>query len=305
MATIQFAAVHPVPATPQAPALQPGVTGFPALPVSVPLAAVEAPGAAALSQLAANPGAAMAEAASMRPDQLFMARQMAWPALDGATLANAWRGMIATYGAQLAALQNQAASQHVPSALLMSGQFPPSQQAQQPALHWHPDAWRFVTQGPARPMTLRVLAGGPDQPPGRRRRGKAALRVELTLEDGMRATVQLEMMPEGVMMELAAPYTSSLELLRAALPELRVALDRAGLTLVRTTLRHALAPARAVNDAAAAQALPDTLFRAMADVALLLAMPADPPEATPHETPVDAPDGEPNYPPSYPVDDPA
>ena len=305
MATIQFAAVHPVPATAPAPAVSPNIAGLPALPVSVPLVAAEAPGAAGLSQLAANPGAAMAEAASMRPDQLFMARQMAWPALDGATLANAWRGMIATYGAQLAALQNQAASHHVPSSLLMSGQFPPSQQPQQPALHWHPDAWRFVTQGPARPMTLRVLAGGPDQPPGRRRRGKAALRVELTLEDGMRATVQLEMLPEGVMMELAAPYTSSLELLRAALPELRVALDRAGLTLVRTTLRHALSPARAVNDAAAAQALPDTLFRAMADVALLLAMPADPLDATPHEKPNDVPDGEPNYPPAYPIDDPA
>lgn len=279
MATIQLAALLPLPVTPLAPAVQHGAATFPALPASLPLAAADAaPAGSMAAALAANPGAAMAEAASMRPDQLFMSRQLAWPALDGAALANAWRGMAATYGLQLAAQQQQAAGQHLPGNLLMAGQFPPAQPGQQPALQWHPDAWRFVTQGPARPLTLRVLEGGPDQQPGRRRRGKAALRVELTLEDGMRATVQLEALPEGVMMELAAPYTSSLELLRAALPGLREAIARAGLTLVRTTLRHALAPARPVRDAASAAALPDPLFRAMADVALLLAMPAEPVE---------------------------
>lgn len=285
MASIQLAALLPVPVTPLAPVVQHGAPAFPALPVSVPLAAADLPGAALASQPVANPGAAMADAASMRPDQLFMARQLAWPALDGATLALAWRGMVATYGAQLAALQQQAAGQHVPGSLLMSGQFPATQQAQQPALQWHPDAWRFVTQGPARPMTMRVLAGGPDQPPGRRRRARAALRVELTLADGMRATVQLEMLADGVMMELAAPYTSSLELLRLSLPDLRVAIDRAGLTLMRTTLRHALAPARPMTDSNAALALPAPLFRAMADVALLLAMPADTPAESPDSAP--------------------
>lgn len=278
MATIQFAALIPVPATPLAPAVQQGAPTFPPLPTSLPLvaAADAVPAAGVATALAANPGAAMAEAASMRPDQLFMARQLAWPALDGATLANAWRGMAATYGLQLAAQQQQAAGQHLPGNLLMAGQFPPAQPGQPPALQWHPDAWRFVTPGQARPLTLRVLDGGPDQQPGRRRRAKAALRVELTLEDGMRATVQLEALPEGVMMELAAPYTSSLELLRAALPGLREAIARAGLTLVRTTLRHALAPARPVKDAASAAAVPAQLFRAMADVALLLAMAAEP-----------------------------
>lgn len=276
MASIQFAALLPVPSTPLAPAVQPGTAAFPALPAALPLVAAAelAPAAGMAAQLAANPGAAMAEAASMRPDQLFMARQMAWPALDGAALANAWRGMVATYGLQLAAQQQQAAGQHLPGNLLMAGQFPPPQPGQQPALQWHPDAWRFVTPGPARPLTLRVLDGGQDQPPGRRRRGKAALRVELTLSDGMRASVQLEALPDGVMMELAAPYTSSLELLRAALPALREAIARAGLTLVRTTLRHALAPARPLQDAGMAAALPEPLFRAMADVALVLAMPA-------------------------------
>ncbi|MCC6069956.1 hypothetical protein ACFSQU_03355 [Massilia sp. GCM10020059] len=278
MATIQLAALLPVPVTPLAPSVQHGPAALPVLPAAVPLvaAADAAPAAGQPLALPANPGAAMAEAASMRPDQLFMARQMAWPALDGATLAHAWRGMAATYGLQLAAQQQQANGQHLPGNLLMAGQFPPAQPGQPPALQWHPDAWRFVTPGPARPMTLRVLDGGTDQPPGRRRRGKAALRVELTLPDGMRASVQLEALPDGVMMELAAPYTSSLELLRAALPALREAIARAGLTLVRTTLRHALAPARPLQDARMAAALPDPLFRAMADVALLLAMPAAP-----------------------------
>lgn len=271
MATIHLPALLPVPVTPLAPSVQHGPVAFPALPL---IAAEAIPAASQAPALPANPGAAMAEAASMRPDQLFMARQMAWPALDGATLANAWRGMAATYGLQLAAQQQQANGQHLSGNLLMSGQFPPAQPGQPPALQWHPDAWRFVTPGPARPLTLRILDGGTDQPPGRRRRGKAALRVELTLSDGMRASVQLEALPDGVMLELAAPYTSSLELLRAALPGLREAIARAGLTLVRTTLRHALAPARPLQDARMAAALPDPLFRAMADVALLLAMPA-------------------------------
>ncbi|NML63338.1 hypothetical protein HHL21_20045 [Massilia sp. RP-1-19] len=274
---IQFAPLLTVAATPLAPAAQPGAHTFPALQAALPVVAApaETPQNAAVATATATT-ASLADSASMRPDQLFMARQLAWPAFDGAALAAAWRGMVSTYGLQLAAMQQQAAGHHVPGVLLMSGQFAATQQAaQQPALQWHPDAWRFVTPGPARPMTLRVLAGGPDQPPGRRRRGKAALRVELTLEDGMRATVQLEALPEGVMMELAAPYTGSLELLRAALPGMREAIARAGFTLVRTTLRHALAPARPVNDSPSASSLPAPLFRAMADVALLLAMPAE------------------------------
>ena len=273
---IQFAPLLAVAATPLAPAAQPGAHTFPALQAALPLVAAAAPEAthnAAAAPLTAAPPS-LAESASMRPDQLFMARQLAWPALDGATLAAAWRSMVTTYGLQLAALQQQAATHHVPGSVLMAGQFGALPAAAQPALQWHPEAWRFVTQGPARPMTLRVLTGGPDQPPGRRRRAKAALRVELTLPDGTRASVQLEALPDGVMMELAAPYTGSLEQLRAAMPALRKAISGAGLTLVRTTLRHALAPARPLADPGSAAMLPAPLFRAMADVALLLAMPA-------------------------------
>ena len=278
---IQFAPLIPVAITPLTPAAQPGAHSFPALQAALPLVAASAPegvpNAAAATAAAAGTvsAASLAESASMRPDQLFMARQLAWPALDGAALAAAWRGMVTTYGLQLAALQQQAAGQQLPGSLLMAGQFAPAPQAtQQPALHWHPEAWRFVTQGAARPMTLRVLSGGIDQPPARRRRGKAALRVELTLPDGTRASVQLEALPEGVMMELATPFTSSMEQLRAAMPEIREAILRSGLTLVRTTLRHALAPARPLADPSGAAMLPEPLFRAMADVALLLAMPA-------------------------------
>lgn len=276
---IQFAPLLPVAAPPLAPAAQPGAHTFPALQAALPLVAAAAPegmpNPAPASAAAPVTATSLAESAAMRPDQLFMARQMAWPALDGAGLAAAWRGMVATYGLQLAALQQQAAGHQLPGSFLTAGQFAPAPQtAQQPALHWHPEAWRFVTQGPARPMTLRVLSGGADQPPGRRRRGKAALRVELTLPDGTRASVQLEALPEGVMMELATPFTSSLEQLRAAMPQIREAILRSGLTLVRTTLRHALAPAKPLADPGSAAMLPEPLFRAMADVALLLAMPA-------------------------------
>jgi hypothetical protein len=276
---IQFAPLLPVAVTPLAPVAQPGAHTFPALQAALPLVAASTPEGmthpAAPAATATMTAASLAESASMRPDQLFMARQLAWPALDGAALAAAWRGMVTTYGLQLAALQQQAAGQQLPGSLLMAGQFAPAPQAaQQPALHWHPEAWRFVTQGQARPMTLRVLSGGIDQPPARRRRGKAALRVELTLPDGTRASVQLEALPDGVMMELATPFTSSMDQLRAAMPEIREAILRSGLTLVRTTLRHALAPARPLADPGGAAMLPEPLFRAMADVALLLAMPA-------------------------------
>jgi hypothetical protein len=222
----------------------------------------------------------------MRPDQVFMARQLAWPAFDGATLAANWHALVRTYGQQLAALQQQARDQQLPAASLMAGQQPAVlSQDQQAPLQLHPDAWRFVLPGAGgRQFALRVLAGRPDQPPGRRRRGKLVLRLELSLADGSRVLVQLEPLVEGVLLELAADQPQAVEQLRLALPALKNAIGRAGLVVLRADVRQALAPGRPLPgfSAQAAAALSPPLFRAMAEAALLLSAPlaADQPSPT-------------------------
>jgi hypothetical protein len=278
MATINFAPLVPQSITALTPASPLPQTVVPGQPLAVPFVATDADGVPLPSSTplpASHPAAALNEAAAMRPDQVFMARQLAWPGFTGATLAAAWRGMLSAHGAQLAALQQQSQGQHVPGALLMAGQYPSAAATQQPLapLQWHPDAWRFVLPDNAgRQLTLRLLSGGPDQPPGRRRRGKAALRVELTLADGSRAMVQLEPVADGVMLELAAAQPHAVEQLRSALPALREAIKLAGLTLVRASIGQSLGPGRPLQDypALPASALPPALFRAMAEVALLL-----------------------------------
>ena len=277
MAAIHFAPLLTPVITPLAPAATPGSPIFPALPAVLPVAAEANRGTGVEALAATTPAANLTESTSMRPDQLALARPMPWPGFDAPALAAAWRGMVRTYGAQLAAQQQHASGQHIPGALLMAGHFAGAQApaaVATPPLQLPPEAWRFISPGPGQPFAFRVLKGGPDQPPGRRRRGKAALRVELTLADGSRASLQLEALAEGVMLELATPFTSSHELLRAALPELKEAIAGAGLKLTRVTLRHALAPPRALQEAGAALALPEPLFNAMAAMALVLARPA-------------------------------
>ncbi|CUI07793.1 flagellar hook-length control protein FliK [Massilia antarctica] len=236
------------------------------LPASEPL---PAPGAGA-----GLPGN-LNESAAMRTDQVFMARQLAWPVLDGASLANAWRTMVRAYGAQLAALQEQGRSQFMPGNLLMSGvqhalQVTPTGQQ---TMMWHPEAWRFVLPGAGgQQLALRLLTGLPDPPPSRRKRAKAALRLDVVLADGSHATVQLELV-DGVLMELAAEHPRAVAQLRQALPGLKIAVEQAGLRLARVSVRQGLWPGKPLEQYSAqvSAVLPPSLFRAMAEVALLLA----------------------------------
>lgn len=241
----------------------------------LPLPAAEkvaAPAAAAPAGLPAN----LTESASMRSDQVFMARQLAWPVLDGAALASAWRAMVRTYAAQLATLQQQGRAQFMPGNLLMSGvqQALQASTAPQPAtLLWHPEAWRFVLPGAGgQQLALRLLTGLPDPPPSRRQRAKAALRLDVVLADGSHATVQLELL-DGVVMELAAEHPRAVALLRHALPALKEAIEVAGLRLVRASVRQGIWPGKPLQQYSSqvSAALPPALFRAMAEVALLLA----------------------------------
>jgi hypothetical protein len=218
------------------------------------------------------------DSAAMQVNQLLLARQLSWPAPDSLALAASWRVMVKTYATQLAAMQQQAHGQQLPAALFMAGQEPAAlRDGAQQALASGAEAWRFAVYGwEGQQLTLRVLAGDPDQAPGRRRRGKVALRLELALADGSRVMVQIEPLPDGILLDLAATSAAALQQLREALPALAAAVGRAGLRILRCTIRDTLQPGRPHQDdpaRAAAAGLTLPVFRAMAEVALLLSRP--------------------------------
>jgi hypothetical protein len=220
----------------------------------------------------------VADGAAMRPDQVLRARQLTWPSADGGALASSWRGMVRGYGAQLANRELQARPGQLPAAVLMAGQLSGQdprvlrQADQQSPL----DAWRFtVHAGSPKDQHLRVVRQDQDDPQQqqRRRRARAALRLELVLLDGSVVTVQAEALADGVLLELCAPDQRLVARLRALQPELEAAVGRAGLRVLGWTYRDTLpmGPAHIrlpSADAAAALSLP--VFRAMAELALIL-----------------------------------
>ena len=235
------------------------------LPQSQPLAAAPAQ--------ATSPDA-QTDGAAMRPDQVFMSRQMVFPQADARALASGWRTMVGGYAAALIERQLRAQGGALAPALLLAGQDgrPPGR-ADAPVLP--ADAWRFtVHAGSAQAQHLEVVRKDADQPPGRRRRTRAALRLELALADGTAVAVQVEPVPGGVALELAAPDAGAIERLRGLQPMLDEAVRRAGLRVVRWSLRGQLAPAGAAHAALAAEDIGEVLtlpvFRAVAELALVL-----------------------------------
>lgn len=256
--------------TPLAPSSLPGQAGtFTALLPALPLPATEASPTGA-QPIPASPAASAdinpTDVSSMRPDQLVMMRQLVWPQFNRATLVATWRAMVR---ARLDTLSH-AGGQKLNGSLLMAGQLPGAQAASQQQMPWHPDAWRFVLSRPDQQITLRVLDGGADQQSRKRHRGKAALRVELILADGNSVMIQLEALEHGVIMQVAAANATTLDYVRTTLPQLREAITRAGFTLARVDVRHALAPARPLQSVPGFVSLPAPLFSAMADLVLLL-----------------------------------
>jgi hypothetical protein len=232
--------------------------------------------------LPAAPSAATPEGtqdgAAMRPDQVFMARQLVFQAPDARALASAWRAMVSTYGAQLASRGQQARAGQLPPALLAAAQA--GRVWRQPEGAIPPDAWRFtVHAGGPQAQHLQVLADDNGQPPERRKRRRAALRLELELDGGTRVMVVAELAPGGVALQLCAPDEATLDRLREMKPALEVAVARAGLRVVRWTFLDRLpaGPTHATLPSAdAGDALSLPVFRAMAELALLLpAAPAD------------------------------
>jgi len=230
------------------------------------------------------------DGAAMRPDQLMMARQLSWPSPDGGALASAWRGMVRNYGAQLVDRDARAREGQLPPALLLgapSGAADPRVLRQADFLNAPPDAWRFTVHARgSQEQHLRVVEKEPqpesDAQRQPRRRPRAALRLELVLADGSIVTVQAEPAADGVLLELCAPDHSTIEKLRGLQPELEAAVRRAGLRVLGWTY-HAMLPGGRVHarlpsyEAASALSLP--VFRAMAELALLLPASAAPSRA--------------------------
>lgn len=224
-----------------------------------------------------QPGAAgtdTGDGAAMRPDQVFMSRQMVFPQ-DGRTLAGNWRALVGNLGATLAERELRARGGALPVALLAAA---PDARVAGRTLEAHvlpADPWRFtVHAGDAREQHLQVLRKGPDGQSGRRRRPRAALRLELELADGTQVAVQVEPMPGGVAIEVAAPDAASLARLRGMQPAFDEAVERAGLVVLRWSFLHGVLAGGAAHAALAAEDVADVLtlpvFRAVAEMALLL-----------------------------------
>ncbi|SDN28914.1 hypothetical protein SAMN05216517_109193 [Janthinobacterium sp. OK676] len=223
-------------------------------------------------------GAMPRDSSAMQVNQLFFTRQLVWQPPDAAQLAASWRVMVRTYGEQYAALQEQARGQHVPGSLFMAEQQPALlREGARPPLTVDSEAWRFAVYGwGGQRLLLRVLASDEDEEATPRRRGKVALRVELIIIGIGRVVIQMEPSGDGVLLELAADEEAAQRHLRLALPEIADAVRRAGLRVVRCRLNRQLHAQRVhgnypMQAGAAALSLP--LFRAMAEVALLLTQP--------------------------------
>jgi len=269
------------------PLLPPGIAplnvGAVAAAAPVALAPFDAPELPlpASQPVSPGPGATPdpgAEGAAMRPDQVFLARQLRYPDADAPALATSWRAMVRSYGDQLAERALRLHAGQLPPAVLAASQ--DGRVLRQPdGVHPPPDAWRFtVHAGGARDQHLGVIQDAADAPSGRRRRGRAALRLELKLDDGTQVVLQVEPMPGGLALELCAPDAAALTRLRALQPVLEDAVERAGLRVMRWRWRERLplAPAHArIASSEVMQVLTLPVFRAVAELALALPRDAD------------------------------
>jgi hypothetical protein len=177
----------------------------------------------------------------------------------------------------MAAREQQARAGQLPAALLLAANNASLVRPQ--TLAGGADAWRFTVHphGP-KEQHLHVIAEDADKPPGRRRRQRAALRLELELADGERVSLQVEPMPEGLVMELCASGRVPMERLRAVQPALEAAIERSGLRVLRWRFRDSL-PGGAVHARVPSDQAADLLtlpvFRALAELALTLPLRAD------------------------------
>ena len=218
-------------------------------------------------------GATARDSSAMQVNHLFFTRQLVWQPPDAAQLAASWRVMVKTYGEQYAALQEHARGQHLPGTLFMTEPQPVARAS----LPLDTEAWRFAVYGwGGQRLLLRVLPGNEEDAAPRKRNAKVALRVELLIDGVGRVVIQMEPANDGVLLELASDDELALAHLRRMLAEIADCVRQAGLRLLRCRLNRVLhaQPAHAGYPMqAAASALSQPLFQAMAGVALLLTRP--------------------------------
>lgn len=225
--------------------------------------------------------ALLAEAASMQPNQLFMSRQLAWHALEPSALATSWMAMVRTYAEGRAALLAQAQGRHVPASVFLSdgarhvlrdGRVPPQ-------LVSELDAWRFAVYAwGAEKLVLRVVVReADDDDEGAaplRRPSHVALRLELYLPGLGKVVLQMVPADGGAVLEIGAAQAGAMQRMRALLPEIGERARRCGVRIVRVRLMRALPdPGTGHPTALQVAMLTPPLFKAMAEVALLLSQP--------------------------------
>jgi hypothetical protein len=272
------------PAGPLAPGSASGATGPHAIgalldgsdPPSLPPGAAEALAAA----LADMPDGA--DPAAMRPNQVFLSRQLVWQPPDTNLMAASWQVMIRTYGEQRAAWLEQASGQHLPASLFMADNSPRDSRPGLP-LVTEMEPWRFAVfaWGAERLVLKVVVKEDEEEDRYRRRRSRGALRLEMMLPGIGRVVIQMEPAGgNGVVMEIGAAQTAAMQHMRDILPRLAAVIGHAGLTILRCRLRREL-PSGSDHIQPTplhTAALTTALFKAMAEVATLLSRPAVPDE---------------------------
>lgn len=223
-----------------------------------------------------------ADPAAMHPNQVFLSRQLVWQTPDPATMATSWLVMVRTYAEQRAAWLEQANGRNLPASLFMTDHTPNSLQDGRPALPLvtEMEPWRFAVYAwGAEKLVLRVVVKNQDHTPEqRRRRARIALRLELVLAGLGRIVLQMEMAGTGVVLEVGATQSSALQHMREMLPQLASTVSRLGLTILRCRLMRELAPPseNVYPSRLQAASLPPVLFKAMAELAVLLSRPLPP-----------------------------
>lgn len=286
------------------------VSRYPVGPLPPPLANLPKPNLPLLPGVAAPPPGPLADAAdaptmsnpalqaaadaladladaieppAMRPNQLFLSRQLTWHPPDAAMMAASWQIMVRTYGEQRAAWLQQAKGQHLPASLFMADHNPSAVREGRagPPLITQTEPWRFaVFAWGAERLVLKVVMFDEEDPRrALRKRARMALRLELMLSGLGRVALQLEPVAGNrVLMEVGAAHTSANRHMRETLPSLATLINQCGLTIVRCHLRRELAPglAHLAPTPADTAQLTTPLFKAMAQIAMQLSQPAEP-----------------------------
>ena len=245
------------------------------------LDASAAPGASTMAQAMAAEAVLANDPAAMRPNQIFLTRQLVWHPPDATLMAGSWFVMVRTYGEQRAAWLEQARGQRMPSSLFMADSGENLRDGRAPApLVTEMEPWRFAVYAwGAEQLVLRVLARDADSGSDPRRRGRAVLRLDLMLPGVGRVILQMEPAGGGVILEVGAQQSAAMAHMREMLPRLAALISRSGLTILRCKLMRELpqlSSTRIYPTRSQAAALTPAIFKAMAEVAVLLSQPLPP-----------------------------